>query len=263
MGKHIQFRMSTYLQDLNPILAGYADMQPGYINNSAAQTYTLLHYICSGKGSVRLNDQNYSLRTGQAFIVPPGERCMLVSSEDDPFVTRWVGFTGTLSHGFSESPPVFFVPEDQLTNLKSFTENSDTLVYLLAADLFLLYSTMQENRSKRKNYSQYVMDYIQSTYSQKISVEAIAAQLGLDRRYLSQHFKKHTNYTIQGYILNVRITEAKRHLLLGYSIKETAHLCGFNDTANFSKLFAREEGLSPRDWKNTITTIVSEMQKDK
>ena len=65
------------------------------------------------------------------------------------------------------------------------------------------------------------MDYIQSTYSQKISVEAIAAQLGLDRRYLSQQFKKQTNYTIQGYILNVRITEAKRHLLMGYSIKET------------------------------------------
>ena len=249
MGTHIQFRMSAYLQDLNPILAGWAICQPGYITNSSPQSYTLLHYISEGKGSVRLNDQNFLLHAGQVFIVTPGSHFTMVSSEDEPLTTRWLGITGTLSHGFSEFPAVFDVPDDQLANLKAFTENTDTLVYSLAADLFLLYSTMQENKSKKKNYSQYVMDYIQAAYSQKISVEAIAAQLGLDRRYLSQHFKKHTNYTIQGYILNVRITEAKRHLLQGYSIKETAHLCGFNDTANFSKLFKREFGRSPAQWR--------------
>ena len=118
---------------------------------------------------------------------------------------------------------------------------------------------MIPDKTQKRNYAQYVMDYVQASYMEKISVEAIAAQMGLCRRHLYQQFKKETGLTIQSYILKVRIQEAKRHIVQGYSIKEAAYLCGFNDTANFSKLFSREEGESPKEWRKAVMTALSKL----
>ena len=67
--------------------------------------------------------------------------------------------------------------------------------------------------------------------------------------YLSKLFKEKTGHTLQYHILTIRLAEAKRYLLLGFTVKEVAALCGFKDVANFSKLFKREFGMNPTQWR--------------
>lgn len=258
----MQFLLNKHLQDLNPILAGWAIKNtPGGINPPRQRSYTMLHYVTSGKGVLHLDSGDHPAHAGQAFLILPGRTASYTADAEDPWAFRWIGFNGTLSHSFSQLPPVFDVPDGMLQNLLEFKENHEFLAYQLAGDLFMLFSNLIPDKNAKQNYAQYVMDYVQASYMEKISVEAIAAQLGLCRRHLYQQFKNETGLTIQGYILKVRIQEAKRHIMQGYSIKEAAYLCGFNDTANFSKLFTREEGHSPKQWRSEVIAGLKALEK--
>jgi AraC-like DNA-binding protein len=42
---------------------------------------------------------------------------------------------------------------------------------------------------------------------------------------------------------------AKRLLGRGMSVSEATRLCGYEDSCNFSKMFKRECGVSPADWR--------------
>ena len=94
-----------------------------------------------------------------------------------------------------------------------------------------------------------VKNYIQTSYAHKLSVELIATQIGLDRRYLSSLFKKKTGFTIQEFIVNTRLEESLRFLQQGYTIQEAAQLCGYEDISNFSKMFKKKYGKSPAVWR--------------
>lgn len=260
----MQFLLNKHLQDLNPILAGWSLKQkPGNHVPPRQNSYTNLHYVTEGRGTVHLDGIDHPVHAGQAFLILPGRTFSCTADMEDPWAFRWVGFNGQLAHSFTQLPPVFDVPDGMLQNLLDFEQSHEFLAYQLAGDLFLLYSALIPNKNAKQNYAQYVMDYVQASYMEKISVEAIAAQMGLCRRHLYHQFKKETGLTIQGYILKVRIQEAKQRIIQGYSIKETAYLCGFNDTANFSKLFSREEGESPREWRRLVLTALHSLEDRK
>jgi AraC-like DNA-binding protein len=85
-------------------------------------------------------------------------------------------------------------------------------------------------------------------YMQEVRVERIAAQMNLDRRYLSRIFKEKTGKSIQEYLISDRIEEAKRCLSRGLTVSEAAILSGYEDVCNFSKMFKSRVGVSPSSY---------------
>ena len=56
---------NRHLRDLNPILAGAENCEPGHAFGPAVRNYTLLHYVASGRGvglSVRPRSLFFRLR---------------------------------------------------------------------------------------------------------------------------------------------------------------------------------------------------------
>jgi AraC-like DNA-binding protein len=43
---------------------------------------------------------------------------------------------------------------------------------------------------------------------------------------------------------------ARRQLADGRGVSEAAMLCGYSDVCNFSKMFKRMYGVSPKNWKS-------------
>ena len=82
-----------------------------------------------------------------------------------------------------------------------------------------------------------------------VIVERIAERMHLNRRYLSRLFKEKTGYTVQEYIIKVRMEAAVGFLEKGYSVSETASFCGYDDVSNFTKIFKSRMKLSPSEWK--------------
>ena len=50
---------------------------------------------------------------------------------------------------------------------------------------------------------------------------------------------------IQEYLVSVRMENAAKFLLDGYSVSETCDLCGYKDRSNFSKMFYARYGVWP------------------
>jgi AraC-like DNA-binding protein len=97
----------------------------------------------------------------------------------------------------------------------------------------------------RSHYVRRAESYINTAYMQDITVENIAKMLSLDRRYLSRIFKAKNGVSIKEYITARRLEGAARLLKAGYCVSEAASMCGYGDTANFSKSFKRRFGVPP------------------
>lgn len=85
------------------------------------------------------------------------------------------------------------------------------------------------------------------------SVKFMADQMHLSPRYLSDMLKQETGKTAIELIHISLISEAK-HLLLGtdQTISETAYSLGFENLPYFSRLFKKEVGVSPNQYKKKL-----------
>ena len=253
--------MAPMLLDINPILAGWAINAPGFSPPKSTspyeqQNYVLVHWVRSGRGYLTVDNAVYPVCEGQAFIISPGQAATYRADMKYPWIYHWVAFTGKLSPAFSALPPVFDISEDYFPTLRILHERIDhktqdaetDLAYRLASDLLIFYANVLKTKRSKVDYIQQIIDHVQLCYMQKISVEGLAGRFGLDRRYLSRQFKKKIGCTIQQHILNVRMTQGRRFLALGYSVAETAALCGYSAPSIFSKLFKKCYDENPRDW---------------
>ena len=251
MGSIIQKLLNQHLTDLNPIAVGWTKDEASGSTRRSPRSFVLLHYVSRGHGTLTLNGQDYPFHAGQCFILLPQHNDFVLHiPEGETIDQQWVGFSGSMSHDFAALPFVFDLPDGLMPHLRDLGEIDSNTAYDLAADLFLLRSRMIPAKEQPADYVQYVMDYIHTAYMHPgLSVESIANLMNLDRSYLSRLFKKRTNQTLQNYILNVRLLEAKRCLMEGRSVKETALQCGFRDPYAFSKLFVQKTDFSPSEWK--------------
>lgn len=88
---------------------------------------------------------------------------------------------------------------------------------------------------------------------QKVSVERIAKQLMIARRTLERHFRDHLGRTVLQEVVACRIQRAKR--LLGEThvpIRYVAYAAGFSSISNLCKVFRRETGITPGDYRDTV-----------
>ena len=99
-------------------------------------------------------------------------------------------------------------------------------------------------------------DYIEKNYSdQNTTLTSVAEFVCLSPNHFSTIFSQECNITFIEYLTNVRIEHAKQLIknteMKGYDI---AYECGFSDPHYFSYIFKKNTGLTPREYKSSITT---------
>lgn len=89
---------------------------------------------------------------------------------------------------------------------------------------------------------------------QRVSVDMIARQVGVTRRTLERHFKKHLGSTLLQELVACRIQRAKRLLRETHvPIKYVAYAAGFSSLPNLCKVFRREVGTTPGTYRESAT----------
>ena len=120
---------------------------------------------------------------------------------------------------------------------------SDGTALLMLADLiryFSVYSlpgtttgTGQSNDILRK-----IISYVNEHYTEKLSLEEVANQVGFSREYFCRFFKQHMGITFLRYLNEVRISHAGRILMnTDKSISEVMQESGFTNQTIFNRLF--------------------------
>lgn len=98
--------------------------------------------------------------------------------------------------------------------------------------------------------TQLAFNYVEQHLAEKISEDSVAKLYGLSRFQFSRHFKKSTGVTFQHYLLSWRMEKAKMLLRNPNApVADVAFAVGFTDPAYFARMFKRQAGLMPSQWK--------------
>ena len=115
-----------------------------------------------------------------------------------------------------------------------------------------LLSTYSSRNSKFENSEQIrkVYEYIQVNYGRKITLAEISDLVHMSPVSFNRFIKKRTGKTFIQYINDTRISYASRWLIeTDLSIGEIGFKCGFNNLANFNRVFKKAKNITPSEFR--------------
>lgn len=94
-----------------------------------------------------------------------------------------------------------------------------------------------------------VIEFIMAEYARPITVTALCQLCGVSERTLQYRFREATGLSVQQYLMNYRLQQARAMLIRGEyrQVGEVARACGFHHTGRFAQYYRRLFGKSPRE----------------
>lgn len=267
--------------DLNLYQFGQEQTDPSHSYGPAKRNHYLFHYIFSGTGLLYAQDskgktQTYRIKSGQGFMIFPGQINTYISDKEHPWKYAWIEFDGLRVKealelvDLSKDTPVYharFKDQRELMTqeLLHLTEHSDATPFHLIGHLYLFFDAMlrsitseQSSRQNKRLQDFYIresLSFIEQNFQNDITVENIAEVCGLNRSYFGKIFKDSTGKTPQQFLLTYRMIKATELLkLTKLSIGDISNAVGYANQLHFSRAFKNVYGISPRDWRNENKT---------
>lgn len=262
--------------DLGMYQYGYEKCDPGHSFGPAARNHYLFHYIISGTGTLMADNakgetRTYSIKSGQGFLIFPGQITTYYANETLPWEYVWIEFDGLRVKEaidlteLSKDSPVYHPRSKELRELMmnemlyiSRHEKESPFHLIGHLYLFLDYLT-QSAKSTRLVQSSRMSDYyikeainfIEQNFQNNISIEDIAAVCGINRSYFGKIFRKSVGHSPQEFLMNYRMVKATELLkLTSLSIADIGSAVGYENQLHFSRAFKTIYGISPREWRN-------------
>ena len=101
------------------------------------------------------------------------------------------------------------------------------------------------------DFTRKVLSYIDTHFSDELTLEEIASSLGYSRYYFSVLFNRVFNTNFKTYLNQVRINKSLA-LLEVNSISVVASLCGYNNLQSFFLNFKRIMGITPKEYIKSL-----------
>lgn len=100
--------------------------------------------------------------------------------------------------------------------------------------------------------------YIDANFQENLTLEKLAGISGMTPNYFSSLFRKISGITLWDYINSRRIDAAMNLLRTDKSrnILDIAARCGYNNTANFNKIFKKTTGMTPKEYREIENIIL-------
>lgn len=121
-------------------------------------------------------------------------------------------------------------------------------------DLMLrLAEALAIQQAKENNPMHDIVQYIEQNYASALSLQEIAGKFYVSREYISRRFKQEYGINFSDFICTVRIDKAK--LLMQnplIKLSQISEMVGFHDVKYFSKVFKKQVGVSPKDYRNQL-----------
>ena len=245
---------------------------PGFGYKYKVLKNSVIHYVCKGYGTFKVNDKIYNLKEGDIFILLKGMDVEYMASMDNPWEYYWVGFSGSKTSEYlnrtsivdsyvancMENSKIPFIILNMCEISKNYNPSNSDDILLLNELYSLLYALIREfpkpfeyKDKEIHKYIQNAINFINSNYMNNITVNEIAEHVNLSRSYLYKMFIKNLKISPQKYLINLRMYKAT--LLLkntNLPIGEVANNVGYSDSLLFSKTFSRYFSMSPLNYRN-------------
>lgn len=222
-----------------------------------AQNFYQILLVLSGTGILHCQGKSYPLKPGCAFFTAQGQASEYIDTGGltTAFLTARGSALPSLTHhygcgGFLFSPRVNL--DKNLAGIqriiREYYEHKregqlSAYVYSFFVDFFEDHSNSEISAAEQTSL------FIEKNFTQKLTLEQLAALGSISVSKLCHDFKKAFGCTVVEYILNLRLTYARNFLQTNRKArtKDAALSCGFEDISYFCKAYKRKFGRTPAE----------------
>jgi len=219
-----------------------------------------LLYFLSGSGYVLSNGAEHAVRQGDLIIVNSNELHCLRSEHGMDYNVMIIDSAFLKANGF----PVETIQFTSLTRDETAISLYRTVgeefegnfpyrtIAIRAAVLKLVVylARFAVTGAKRPagEHVKHVIGYIRANFAGEVTLEKVAADVGLDKSYLAREFKKATGMTVISYLNLIRCENARKLLIQGNcTVREAALRSGFENGSYFARTFRSIMGCLPSE----------------
>lgn len=254
----------THLQEI-----GQTQAQNLHISKRDNLSSYLFFVVLSGSGTLKYNENTYSLTKGDCVFIDCHESYSHETSKD-LWSLKWIHFYGAnMTNIYAKymergGQPVFH-PKD-ITSFLSIWEHiyetanstdyirdmkiNEGLNALLTLLMAQSWHTDDTTTNSKKITLLDIKKYLDKHYPDKITLDNLSEKFYINKFYLTRIFKNQFGVTLNDYLLHVRITHAKQLLRFSDKTVETIGLeCGMGSVHYFSRMFKKVEGMAPSEYR--------------
>ncbi len=227
-------------------------------------------YITKGKGVFESETTGpRKINAGDVFILFPGIWHRFKPDNDSGWDEYWVEFNGDLIEHYRtkeflnpENPVITTgitgeIAGNYLKVIELIKEEKPGFQYITSGILMQILGQLFASKKYHSFEGKEIENKIKQAkltilenMSHPVSQEKLARDVGLGYSLYRKKFKEYTGVSPAQYQIQLRINKAKDLLIAsGVSLKEIAHILGFETTDYFFRLFRQKTGFSPSEFR--------------
>lgn len=259
-------------------------------HNNQAHSHNDIELICVKKGNLMCNTGNdiFSLQKGDICFINQNQLHHLIEKDPDGsnqtvliignnlITQNSVVYENCLREMFEDKTfgHLRFIDGDSSASLieklisdlektlkdkeKGYELEVVSLVHQILKQIYVGYLN-RDKKIKKPSFNdslqKEMLEYIENNYQNEISLDDIANTVNISRSQCSKLFKQYTDQSPINYLNSYRL-EKSRELLRNSdkNISQISYDCGFNEQSYYSRLFLREYGCTPLEYRKGLSS---------
>ena len=279
--RYLLTKNNVYDLDFELIYISKSKFENDWHSTLHMHPFTEIFFITNGQGTFQIGDEIVSVKESDLILINPNcshtERSVSSSNPLEYIVFAINNLAiGTLPSNLTNDDTKDTLNTYKILNFnKKKSEilyNLNTLIreleeknlnYELACKSILTLFLIQvmrntssdifitENFEKINIECMKIKNYIDSHYSENITLDFLSNLTYVNKFHLVHLFTKEMGISPINYLINKRIDESKNLLsTTNYSIRDISSIVGFSNSSYFSQMFKKITGISPKDFRS-------------
>lgn len=232
-------------------------------------------YVDSGKGHFFIDGKEHIVPAGNMVIYYPNSPQLYRYYCKDKTSVYWVHFTGAHVQAIFDhynipresgvihsgvSPDYQWLFSQIIRELQTNRTKSDEMLTLLLINILMFVNRSLEMKTKFADTTEkeitYAMYHFRENFNKEINIDDYARECNISVCWFIRCFKQVTGQTPLQYIISLRISNAQMLLeTTDYTIAQIAQEVGYDNPLYFSRLFHKQTGVSPNQYRKKLRYI--------
>lgn len=238
-------------------------------------------YVRSGFLTVSISGESYIGKTGDAFVVSPGNLHLMGSQTGTVdyytflFPLKYISFRTDdmldekllepLNSGHLMICPrvkdtakelceqlieIYMAKKDESESKIATQVRTKIILLQFILEMWKKGFVIENDTSGRNTVEKEMVSYIQQNFTGKISLREFGEQFHLSEKYISRYFKEHFHITLSQYVTYLRLEHAKQLLQdTDIPVTDVAMQSGYQNVSYFIRSFQKAYAVSPLKYR--------------
>ena len=238
-------------------------------------------YVRSGFLTVSISGESYIGKTGEAFVVSPGNLHLMGSQTGTVdyytflFPLKYISFRTDdmldekllepLNSGHLMICPrvkdtakelceqlieIYEAKKDESESKITTQVRTKIILLQFILEMWKKGFVIENDTSGRNTVEKEMVSYIQQNFKEKISLKEFGEQFHLSEKYISRYFKEHFHITLSQYVTYLRLEHAKQLLQdTDIPVTDVAMQSGYQNVSYFIRSFQKAYAVSPLKYR--------------